>query len=351
MRKHQLLTPSDLAPLQDTLTVIGTFNPGAVVVDDRLLLLVRVAVTAKEQREGQFARLRFTDEKFHFDWLPTSDFDTDDLRVLRRRDDGRIFLSSLSYLQMIWIDNYQEPPHAWKLKTGDAIVPESLYEVFGIEDPRCTWIDGCFYVTYTSVSAHGACTSLMTTTDFKTFKRHGVIFPCENKDVVLFPDRIVGKIHSLHRPVSATPFCAPEIWTASSEDGICWGHHHVLASGSALFEGDRIGAGTPPVRHNGRYFSIYHASNKCRPPARVGTYVGAMMEMVICHGRVQLQRRSHKPFLVPTEPWELNGFVPNVVFPTGVVALKDKWLVFYGAADTNVGVAEIMLDEVGQALA
>jgi beta-1,2-mannobiose phosphorylase / 1,2-beta-oligomannan phosphorylase len=350
MKKHQLVTPSDIVPIQSGLNVIGAFNPGAIVVDNRLLLLVRVAVTAEDQRDGQFARLRFVDGRMLFDWMPTDDFITDDKRVMRRRDDGRIFLSSLSYLQMIWIENYLEPPDQWKLTQGNTILPESLYEVFGIEDPRCTWIDGCFYVTYTSVSSHGACTSLMTTTDFKTFKRHGVVFPCENKDVVLFPDRIAGKIHSLHRPVSATAFCPPEIWTASSEDGICWGHHHVLASGSAEFESDRIGAGTPPVRHNGRYLAIYHASEKSRSSTRVGTYVGAVIEMIICHGRVQLQRRSHKPLMVPTEAWELNGFVPNVVFPTGVVVLKDQWLVFYGAGDTSVGVASITLHEITQSL-
>jgi len=350
MLKHLLISPERVTPLKTDMLIVGTFNPGATLVNDRLMLVVRVAVSPANVPDDHFADIRFVDGELKCTALPANDFDNQDSRVLRRRKDGLVTLSSLSYLQFVWIDDYRRPIEEWRLTWGDCFLPDNLYESFGVEDARCTWIEGCCFMTYTSVSPHGACTSLATTTDFKTFKRHGVIFPCENKDVVLFPDRIEGKIHALHRPVSATKFCAPEIWTASSEDGVFWGHHHVLATGNAPFEADRIGAGTPPIGSHNRYHMFYHASANADEKASVGTYTAAVMELVVAHGRVQLQRRATNPLMIPTEPWELTGFVPNVVFPTGAVELKDRWLVFYGAADTHVGVADISRNEIIESL-
>jgi len=346
MQKHRLLSPSDIRPIREDLECIGAFNPGAAILDDRLALLVRVAVRPKEHRQGFLSTVECWDGDMKIDWLASGDYDTRDHRIHVHRGDGRVCLSSMSYLQTYWITNFKEPISEWHWEAGDVVMPSSLYETYGIEDARCTWIEGCCYVTYTSVSAHGACPSLMTTTDFKTFMRHGVILPCENKDVVLFPERIDGDLHCLHRPVSATKFCQPEMWTAASDDAVRWGNHHVLASGEGENEDDRIGAGTPPAKHGQRYWAMYHASQKSDPANAVGRYVGAMMEFVIFDGRVQLQRRSRQPLLTPTESWEVEGFVPNVVFPMAMLATREQWLVVYGAADTHVAVASFSSNEI-----
>jgi beta-1,2-mannobiose phosphorylase / 1,2-beta-oligomannan phosphorylase len=55
-----------------------------------------------------------------------------------------------------------------------------------------------------------------------------------------------------------------------------------------------------------------------------------------------------QPFFHPEADFEVTGFVPNVVFPTGVVADGEKLLVYYGAADAVTAVAEF---EVGELLA
>ena len=70
--------------------------------------------------------------------------------------------------------------------------PQQEVEEFGIEDPRITPLDGRFYFTYVAVSRHGPATAMASTSDFRTFERHGVAFCPENKDVVLFPQRIGG---------------------------------------------------------------------------------------------------------------------------------------------------------------
>ena len=97
-------------------------------------------------------------------------------------------------------------------------LPDSEMEEFGVEDPRITALGGRYYFTYVAVSRHGAATALASTTDFRQFERHGIIFCPENKDVVLFPEQVGGEFVALHRPNAATPFCRPEMWVARSPD-------------------------------------------------------------------------------------------------------------------------------------
>ena len=56
--------------------------------------------------------------------------------------------------------------------------------------------------------------------------------------------------------------------------------------------------------------------------------------------------RSAEPILLPTAAFEQQGFVPNVVFPTGVVQRGNMLQIFYGAADTHTGVVELSLAEL-----
>jgi len=59
----------------------------------------------------------------------------------------------------------------------------------------------------------------------------------------------------------------------------------------------------------------------------------------------RLRARSDTPIFVPERPWELVGQVPNVVFVEGLVREGPRWLFYYGAADTRVGLAEAFTRE------
>ena len=171
-----------------------------------------------------------------------------DPRVVKRKADGLVRLTFISHLRVVRCGDGRSVREI----TDVRFLPESDLEEFGVEDPRITALDGRYYFTYVSVSRHGAGTALASTTDFKSFDRHGMIFCPENKDVVLFPERIDGEYVALHRPNAATPFCRPEMWVARSPDLIHWGRHECLHGGGAAWETGRVGAGTPPVRVDGR---------------------------------------------------------------------------------------------------
>src|SRR6266404_2093172 len=203
-----LLRPSDFPPSRDDFEVIGVFNPGAIATPEGVRLLVRVAERPKERRPGYHPspRLDPITKEMVVDWIPEEEC-LRDQRVIKHKKDGLARLTSISHLRVV---------HSRDGKTVDSVQgarfePATEYEEYGIEDPRITRFGEIYYFTYVAVSRHGAATALACTTDFKSFRRHGIIFYPENKDVVIFPEKVDGEYFALHRPNAATPFTRPEM--------------------------------------------------------------------------------------------------------------------------------------------
>src|ERR671924_346582 len=75
-------------------------------------------------------------------------------------------------------------------------------ELWGIEDPRITFVDelGKYVVTYTAFSRGGPGVALALTTDFRSFERYGLVMQPDDKDAALLPRRIKGNFALIHRP-------------------------------------------------------------------------------------------------------------------------------------------------------
>ena len=179
---------------------------------------------------------------------------------------------------------------------------------------------------------------LCVTEDFKTFKKLGNIFPPDNKDVALFPEKINGKYYALHRPSSG--FGKNEIWLAESSDLMCWGNHrHIIGLRNGMWDSGRIGAGCPPVKVDGGWLEIYH---------------GATWDDRYCMGAVLLDgnepwkvlKRSKTPIMEPETEYEKNGFFGGVVFACGCTIKDDTVNLYYGAADTHMCAAQMSLKEI-----
>jgi len=337
-----LLKPSDLKPSRDDFEVVGAFNPGVIRAGDEVVMLVRVAERPREVRPGYTPLPRWDAEKgLTVDWAPDEELRPIDPRVVERKADGLVRLTFTSHIQVVRCSDGRSV----RENTGVRFEPVGEMEEFGVEDPRITELDGRYYFTYVSVSRHGAATSLASTTDFKTFERHGVIFCSENKDVVLFPERIGGEAVALHRPNPATPFCRPEMWIARSPDLRRWGSHSCLHGGGGAWETGRVGAGTPPVRVDAGWLEIYHGNRKPTNPGEVGAYSTGVL-LLDPDDPSRVIARTPDSIFEPTADFERNGFVPDVVFPTGIVDCPGGWLVYYGAADSCSAVVEFRRDEL-----
>jgi predicted GH43/DUF377 family glycosyl hydrolase len=337
-----LLKPSDLKPSRDDFEVVGAFNPGVIRAGDEVVMLVRVAERPREVRPGYTPLPRWDAEKgLTVDWTPDDELRPIDPRVVERKADGLVRLTFTSHIQVVRCGDGRSV----RENTDVRFEPSGEMEEFGVEDPRITELDGRYYFTYVSVSRHGAATSLASTTDFRTFERHGVIFCSENKDVVLFPERIGGEAVALHRPNPATPFCRPEMWIARSPDLRHWGAHSCLHGGGGAWETGRVGAGTPPVRVDAGWLEIYHGNRKPTKPGEVGAYSTGVL-LLDADDPSRVIARTPDSIFEPTADFERTGFVPDVVFPTGIVDAPDGWLVYYGAADSCSAVVEFRREEL-----
>jgi predicted GH43/DUF377 family glycosyl hydrolase len=345
-KKQLLVGPNDLPPSRTDWEVIGVFNPGVAAVDGGVLLLVRVAERPQERRAGFVALPRWdADQGFVVDWLEEGDVEPIDSRVVRILSTGLVRLTFVSHLRLArctpgekveWVDDVR-------------MEPSCRWEEFGVEDPRITRIGDRYWITYVAVSRHGAATALASTTDFRGFERHGVIFPPENKDVLLFPEPVDGQYVALHRPTTNTPFSRPEMWIARSDDLLHWGRHEPLFSGAAVWENGRVGGGAPPLRLAEGWLEIYHGNRRPEKPGEVGRYQAAAM-LLDAANPAKILKHTFAPILTPTEPYETSGFVPDVVFPSGVVQRGDVLDVYYGAGDTYTAVAQTSLADLVEQL-
>jgi predicted GH43/DUF377 family glycosyl hydrolase len=340
--KTRLLGPDDFAPSSEEFQVLGAFNPAVTKLDDQVVMLVRVAEQPTDEREGSFPLPRYDPDRGHVvDWFRDDEIgEASDARVIRLRSTGAARLTSASHLRVAYCGDGRRVE-----RLGVAIQPIARYEEYGLEDPRITRIGDRYWITYVAVSRHGAATGLLSTKDFNAFERHGVIFPPENKDVVLFPEPIDRSYVALHRPVCAIPFTGPEMWVARSPDLVHWGGHEPLYRGQTAWESGRVGAGAPPLRTERGWLEIYHGNRRPTRAGHVGAYcAGAMLLDLENPGRI-LRVAPHS-LIEPTEDFERLGFVPDVVFPGGVVESNGSVLIYYGAADQCTAVAETTWDEL-----
>ncbi len=351
IQHKQLLRSSDIESSDKRLRVIGAFNPGAIQYNNEIMLLVRVSEAVEQTTDGVLACPRVAlgeEERYAIDQLTVVD-NTDVRKPIV--NGGLCRLSYISHLELVRLssDGYTVK----SIEKHPDLFPKEIYEEFGIEDPRITHIDNTFYITYVAVSRQmSVCTALMSTTDFKQFKRHGVIFDLETKDVVLFPQKINGKYAAYIRPTGAIEVRKPAILAAFSPDLIHWGEYqYVLGSGSSGWDSHKVGAGVPPLRTKAGWLNIYHGVEVTSAYGQIGQYSGGafmsdLERIDTVHGH------TNEALLVPTEPFEKEGYVPNVVFPTGLIMHPNNQevLVYYGAADQSVGVVTLSLNNIMDAI-
>ncbi|HYT46028.1 MAG TPA: glycosidase, partial [Methylomirabilota bacterium] len=227
--------------------------------------------------------------------------------------------------------------------------PTEGYEKYGIEDPRLVTIDNEIFLTYVVLSdyvAKGAISSssaLATTNDFHNHTRLGIISSkgSDNKDVVLFPEKINQKYLVLHRPRnwvgSKFGVDKPSIWIAEGNSLSNFENHTLLMKPEQDWEELKIGSGPPPIKTKHGWLLIYHGVDKDLV-YRAGA---AILDL---DNPVKVLARTKEPILQPEEPYERIGDVNNVVFPTGACVIDERLHVYYGGADKVCCLAVVELN-------
>jgi predicted GH43/DUF377 family glycosyl hydrolase len=339
--ENPLITPSDVKPHREDFEVIGAFNAGIATYKDEVLMLLRVAerpiskdpnivkapVYNSETNELDLIEFRKDDDRYDFT----------DPRVIRNKSKSGTFeyLTSLSYIRIA----RSKDGHQFTVDEKPFIYPSNIQETFGIEDPRVTQMGDTYYIYFSVVSPVGIGESMVSTTDFVTTKHHGMIFGPDNKDILIFPEKINGKYYALHRPTMKS-IGNPNIWIAESDNLLYWGNHkHLLGLREGMWDSGRIGGGAVPFKTDKGWLELYH---------------GATLDHRYCMGAVLLDlndptkviARSGKPVMEPEADYEKNGFFGDVVFSCGAIVEGDVVKMYYGVADTSMACAELSLKEI-----
>ncbi len=229
--------------------------------------------------------------------------------------------------------------NAWQIADEPLLAPDDPdhpYEEWGCEDPRVTQIGPEeWLIAYTAYSRYGPAVALATTEDFLTAKRIGVVLAPTNKDAAVFPRQDDGEWIMLHRPVTGGQ---EHIWYACAHhDFTHWSLPGVLMPerGGPWWDGLRIGVGAPPVLTEEGWLLIYHGVKEMgnHPVYRLGL---ALLDLE--NPKKVLARASQWVF-APEADYEQRGLVPNVVYTCGAIRRGDELWMYYGAADTVVGLA------------
>ena len=215
-------------------------------------------------------------------------------------------------------------------------------EIRYVYDPRLTVIDGKCYVCFAMGTRHGVCGGIAVTEDFSKFDVLSTTTP-DNRNMVLFPEKIGGKFMRLERPFPMYSRGGDkfDLWSSCSPDCRYWGDSAlVLGAESVPYCNCKIGPGTPPVRTPYGWLCAIHAVEKTeellptwKKPWNSIYYAGLML--LDLEDPRKVLAVSQQPLLVPETEYETGGMRGSVIFPGGMI-LEDSGEVkiYYGAADT-----------------
>ncbi|MBN2030666.1 glycosidase [bacterium] len=268
-------------------------------------------------------------------------FDGETILLVRVED-----LRGMSHLT---VARSQNGVTSWQIDQKPTFLPDPIHyseEIWGIEDPRITYLDPLkeYFVTYTAYSNMGPLVSLARTEDFITFQRLGAVLPPEDKDAALFPVQFNGRWAMLHRPVIQTPASAAHVWIAFSPDLIHWGEHSLLirAREGGWWDAYKIGISPPPIQTSHGWIVLYHGVRKTGG----GVIYRLGIVLLDLDDPTRVLRRSDEWIFGPREHYEREGDVDDVVFPCGCVIENNQVRLYYGCADTCIGLATAELDEL-----
>ncbi|MFA6272920.1 MAG: hypothetical protein WC673_00275 [Candidatus Paceibacterota bacterium] len=279
----------------------GVFNPAAIELDDKIHLLYR-AVSDKNVSTFGYAK---TNNGFTID----------------ERSEEPIYL-----------------PRAPFEKTGNG-------EGGGVEDPRFTKISDRLYILYTAFDGRVPRVAISSINE-KDFLAKKWLWSepelvsagdTDDKDACVLPKKIGGKFMILHRIGGS--ICADFTDSLNFEKQKIDKCIEILEPRMGMWDGAKVGIAAPPIETKIGWLLLYHGVSKTTH-YRVGAALLDLKDPTIVISRTAL------PIFEAREDYEIQGAVPNVVFPCGAVLRKDEILIYYGAADSVVGTASLKLSEI-----
>ncbi len=313
MKRHPIspiLTRADIPDIYPQLVdATSVFNPGAIKFEDKYLLMLRVQSRSRET-----------------------------FMVMAESENGIDFKVENKIVDFKGIEK----------------VKEKIYHIY---DARISKIEGVYYIMFAMDMDGGCQLGLGKTLDFKSFEFMGLTSNEDIRNGVLFPEKVNGNYLRMDRPNRSRhdngTTSGSTIWLSKSKDLLNWEPLAPLIDGRFHYWDEFIGSGPPPVKTRKGWLHIYHGVAGHFGSSNI--YQAGVM-LLDLDDPSKVISRSWCNILEPRELYELTGQVPNVVFPSGMIVMEydkegyalpeSEVYVYYGAADTSVGLAVTTINEL-----
>jgi len=230
-------------------------------------------------------------------------------------------------------------------------------EVSRIYDPRLTVCEGRLYLCFAVDTAHGLRGGIAVSDDAEHWELCSLSQP-DNRNMVLFPERVGGSFLRLDRPMpiySRGGRDRFDCWLSASPDLRYWGDAQcVLGVEDVPFANDKIGPGAPPVKTDAGWLTTFHAVDRDDEhrgkngwePRWSKRYTAGIM-LLDLDDPARVIGMSREPLIAPETEHERDGFRNDVIFPGGMILEDDGEVkIYYGAADTVECLATAQVDEL-----
>jgi beta-1,4-mannooligosaccharide/beta-1,4-mannosyl-N-acetylglucosamine phosphorylase len=308
--KSPILTRTDIPDIYPQLVdATSVFNPGAIKFEDKYLLMLRVQSRSRET-----------------------------FMVMAESNDGIDFNVENKIVDFKGIEK----------------IKEKIYHIY---DARISKIEGIYYIMFAMDMDGGCQLGLGKTMDFKNFEFMGITSNEDIRNGVLFPEKVDGNYLRMDRPNRSRhdngTTSGSTIWLSKSTDLLNWEPLAPLIDGRFHYWDEFIGSGPPPVKTRKGWLHIYHGVAGHFGSSNI--YQAGVM-LLDLNDPSKVISRSWCNILEPRELYELTGQVPNVVFPSGMIVMEydkegfalpeSEVYVYYGAADSCVGLAVTKIEEL-----
>lgn len=229
-------------------------------------------------------------------------------------------------------------------------------EVVRVYDPRLTVLEGKVYMCFAVDTRHGVRGGIAVTDDFQKFDVISMSVP-DNRNMVLFPEKINGNYVRLERPfpVYSRGKHRFDTWISDSPNLVHWGNSELLLGVEHVpFANDKIGPAAPPVKTKQGWLTSFHAvdiddsrgKNGWEPAWKKRYSAGIML--LDLENPSKVVGLYKEPLLAPEASYEAEGgFRNHVIFPGGMVLEDDGEVkLYYGAADTVECLATAHVDDL-----
>jgi beta-1,2-mannobiose phosphorylase / 1,2-beta-oligomannan phosphorylase len=365
---YLIFEPADIdlskSPLRKSIKeetyILGVFNPGMErLPNGNIILMVRVAEALSDTTQSEyFSYIRWDKEKgFLCEKLSYADLDTSDPRkyIYKHNINKTYSLTSFSWILPVELNSTADKIE--KIHYDKAVIPVNDNQEYGIEDARLSKIGDTYYMTACSVSSFRQSTVLYKSSDGINYDYMCMVLDHQNKDMVLFPEKIGDYYYALTRPMgehyfySNNNFVGPSIQMSKSPDLIHWAPVEKFR----MLENRKIngimktGGGAQPGKYNNSWLVLFHV---VKEKDEIGIYDTYYMLLDESDPTVIKEIELAKPLLSSNSTLtnHLNEikYMDDVVFTTGLLMDNDEIIFASGELDLCCRMTKMKLPKTGK---